>query len=98
MPTFTSLTLAAVFSTLAAANPFTLTAYLPGHPVNGQVINAAGLSLFLGLAEPSAFCPSPPVPIGACPSGKKTLFVGGLSMWCASAFSTEKTQFEVIYQ
>ena len=65
----------------AASNPFTLKAYLPGHPINGQVVNADGQSLYLGLPGPSSYCPTDVVPANQCPTGKKTVFIGALSMW-----------------
>lgn len=81
MPSFISAILTAMAGGLAAANPFTLTAYLPGHAINGQIVNAAAESLFLGLPGPSSYCPVPTVPANECPAGTKTLFVGALSMW-----------------
>ena len=61
--------------------PFTLTiAHNRDTALNGQKINAADLSLFLGLASPSTYCPSPPVPPSDCPAGTETVFAGLLSM------------------
>jgi hypothetical protein len=65
----------------AAANPYTVTAYLPDHTVNGQIINAGGERLFLSLSYVVSYFPSTHVPTRACPSGNLTLFAGGLSMW-----------------
>lgn len=64
---------------VVVANPFTLTAYLPHHKLHGQVVNVAAESLWLGLAGPASYCPSPPVT--NCPPGDKSVFVGALSMW-----------------
>jgi hypothetical protein len=81
MLSFISATLTAIVVGLSSANPFTLTAYLPGRHINGHVVNAASESLFLGVPSPSSYCPAPPVLSNQCPAGTKTLFVGGLSMW-----------------
>jgi hypothetical protein len=81
MPSFISATLTVMVVGLVSANPFTLTAYLPGHAINGHVVNADSEALFLGLPGPSSYCPSPTVPASLCPAGTKTLFVGALSMW-----------------
>jgi hypothetical protein len=71
---------------LATANPFMLTAFLPGNAINGQVINAADEALFLGLPGPSSYCPVPPETLSQCPAGTMTLFIGALSMWYVYLF------------
>ena len=74
-------TLAAPAAPTSLTKSFTLSIAHNRHTnLNGQVINAAGEALYLGLASPSTFCPSPPVPVGACPSGNETAFSGLLSM------------------
>jgi len=58
-----------------AASPYIITAYLPGHDINGQIINAGGEALFLGSFYPRSYYPSPPLSPRACPPGNLTLFI-----------------------
>ncbi len=61
--------------------PFTLSvAHNRDTVLNGQKINADGEAFYLGLASPSTYCPSPPVPESDCPAGTETVFSGLLNM------------------
>ena len=81
MPSFISATLVTMIVGLAFGNPFTLTAFLPGSVIDGQVVNAADEALFLGLPGPLSYCPVPPVTASQCPAGTLTLFNNALVMW-----------------
>ena len=60
----------------AQTGPFTLVASHPGSPIDGKPINAGGLHFLIGVGAAS-YCPSPPVPSGACPPGNTTIFFNG---------------------
>ncbi|KAJ9630581.1 hypothetical protein H2203_001104 [Taxawa tesnikishii (nom. ined.)] len=54
---------------------YTLTAINPTAPFNGAAVQASGQHFFIGLSEPSTYCPSPPVSNATCASlGNQTVF------------------------
>jgi len=61
----------------AAFNVITIAASLPGSPLDGQVINAASESFWLGLSGPSTYCPS--VAGVVCPPVTGTVADGDLT-------------------
>jgi hypothetical protein len=71
--------LAVGLSTVEAQDIFSYTpsAYLPGSELDGQIINAAGLGFYLGLAGPSSYCPAQ---VQICPKGDSTVVYGGLQV------------------
>jgi hypothetical protein len=97
MLSFISAALTVMVVGLVSANPFTLTAFLPGNAINGQVVNAADEALFLGLPGPSSYCPVPPETPSECPPGTMTLFNGELSMWYVYLFVIKTVHSEVAY-
>lgn len=97
MHSFISATLTAMVIGLTSANPFTLTAFLPGNAIDGQIVNAAAEALFLGLSGPSSYCPVPPLTLSECPAGTKTIFNGALYMWYVLLFVVKTTWTEMSY-
>lgn len=88
------------FAASAVANVITIAASLPGSPLDGQVINAASETFWLGLSGPATYCPSqvdvcPPV-TGTVASGDLTsLFVevpGGQQIYVAPGGALSYTQ------
>ncbi|KAJ6261032.1 hypothetical protein Dda_3697 [Drechslerella dactyloides] len=88
---FTIATLLAAISAVSAAPAalpsdapaselkFGIMAIRSASPIHYGQVNASGQKFFIGV-EPSAYCPVPPVPAGACPSGKYTSMVGDSSL------------------
>jgi len=80
------------FAATAAANFITIAASLPGSPLDGQVINAAGNAFYLGLSGPSTYCPTqvdtcPPVTGTVAYSDLTNLYVevpGGQQIYIAN--------------
>jgi hypothetical protein len=50
------------------------------HSLGGKKIEASALGFYIGLDAPATYCPSPPVPIEACPAGNETVLSGLASM------------------
>jgi hypothetical protein len=58
----------------------TIAASLPGSKLDGQTIHASGQRFYLGLSEPSTYCPTVVNP--NCPNVTGTVLAGGMgSMW-----------------
>lgn len=58
-------------ASLAAAESFTLTAYVPGNrAIHGRPINADGSHFLIGLDLPFTYCPA--LPSISCPPGTST--------------------------
>jgi hypothetical protein len=74
------ITFMALWITSATAQgQFELTVYLPGSPLNGQAVNAAGEAFYLGLHGPATYCPLSNQTL--CPAGNKTIFAGMSAMF-----------------
>lgn len=67
----------AACASFAAGSLFQLIVFDGESPLNGQMINAAGGAFYLGLSQPSTFCP----PSTQCPAGTSTVFAGMNSLW-----------------
>jgi hypothetical protein len=74
-PRATSLQLLFWNTYVAAQSILTLTASLPGNPLNGLAVNADGESFDLG-GSPSYYCPTEVEP--NCPNTTETIFAPGL--------------------
>jgi len=81
------------FAATSAAQLITFAASLPGSPLDGQVINAAGNLFYLGLSSPATYCPStvvancPPVTGTVASADLTALFVevpGGQAIYVAN--------------
>ncbi|KAK9781466.1 hypothetical protein AB5N19_05893 [Seiridium cardinale] len=65
-------------ATLTSATTYRLTVYAPGTEVDGVDIDASANGFYLGLSEPSTYCPVVPVG-GTCPAVQGTLVYDGMS-------------------
>ncbi|EPS36364.1 hypothetical protein H072_10106 [Dactylellina haptotyla CBS 200.50] len=50
----------------------TMMAIRSASPIHFGRVDASGQKFYIGLDRPSSYCPSPPVPVGSCPSGNYT--------------------------
>ncbi|KAL2059782.1 hypothetical protein VTL71DRAFT_10166 [Oculimacula yallundae] len=55
----------------------TLKTYLPGSPLNHQVIQASGQAFYLGLEKPTTYCPEIVEPF--CPNVTQTIVAGAMA-------------------
>ncbi|KAI1840347.1 hypothetical protein JX265_000735 [Neoarthrinium moseri] len=63
-------------ATLASATTYRLTVFAPGTVIDGADVEAATNGFYLGLLEPSTYCPSK---VGTCPPVQGTLVYEGMS-------------------
>jgi hypothetical protein len=68
----------ATWAGVVAASIFQLTIFDTDSTLNGQAVNAAGGAFYLGLSEPSSYCPSGTT---QCPEVTTTLFAGMDALW-----------------